>query len=381
MFMVKERSPEMSQHVRVGVISTSWWADAMYLPSLKSHPTAEIAAICGRNRDRAEEMAVKYGIPRVFTDYGELIQKGELDAIVVATPDDLHYPMTMDALDAGLHVLCEKPMALNARHAREMYEKAEAVGVKHMVLFTNRWQPHFRYLKRLVDEGFIGRCFHAQFRFLGGYGRRPEYMWRFDGRRANGILGDLGAHLIDFARLYVGEIAKVHADLATFVERPGAEGQEPVPANDSALLTLQFDNGAQGMVQASAVAYQGDRSMELSVVLHGDAGTLESAWIYSGTEASATIRGARHDEEQFRLLAVPDHIRQNLDIADFMDPFVKQSAGPRLFIDAILSDRPVSPDFYDGLKVQEVIDAALESHQSGSWVSLPGATAIAGKTE
>lgn len=80
----------MSQHVRVGVISTGWWADALYLPSLKSHPAAEIAAISGRNRDRAEAMAAKYGIPRVFTDYGELIQKGELDAIVVATPDDLH---------------------------------------------------------------------------------------------------------------------------------------------------------------------------------------------------------------------------------------------------------------------------------------------------
>jgi predicted dehydrogenase len=317
----------------------------------------------------------------VFTDYGELIQKGNLDAIVVASPDDLHYPMTMDALEAGLHVLCEKPMALNAQHAREMYEKAEGAGVKHMVLFTHRWKPHFRYLRRLVDQGFIGRCFHAQFRFLGGYGRQPEYMWRFDGRRANGILGDLGAHLIDFARLYVGEIAKVHAHLATFVERPGAEGQEPVPANDSALLTLQFDNGAQGTVQASAVAHQGDRDVELSVVLHGDAGTLESAWIYSGTEASATVRGARHDEEQFRLLAVPDQMRQNVDEADFVGPFVKQSAGPRLFVDAILDDRPVSPNFYDGLKVQEVIDAALESHQSGTWVSLPGATAIAGRTE
>ncbi len=173
----------------------------------------------------------------------------------------------------------------------------------------------------------------------------------------------------------------MHADLATFVERPGAEGQEPVPANDSALLTLQFGNGAQGIVQASAVAHQSDRSIELSVVLHGDAGTLEAGPIFSGAEASATIRGARHDEEQFRLLAVPDQNRQNLDQADFMDPFVKQSAGPRLFIDAILNDQAVSPNFYDGLKVQEVIDAALESHQSGTWVSLPDTTAIASRTE
>jgi predicted dehydrogenase len=99
-------------------------------------------AICGRNRERAEEMAHKYAIPTVFTDYHELIDKGHVQALVVATPDDLHYPITMAALDAGLHVLCEKPMALTVKQAREMTEKAEKVGVKHMVLFTNRWWVH-----------------------------------------------------------------------------------------------------------------------------------------------------------------------------------------------------------------------------------------------
>ena len=92
----------MSQHVRVGVVSTSWWADMMHLPALKSHPQAELIAICGRNQERATEMAQKYGIPQVFADYNELIRKGGLDALVVATPDDLHYPVTIAALEAGL---------------------------------------------------------------------------------------------------------------------------------------------------------------------------------------------------------------------------------------------------------------------------------------
>jgi predicted dehydrogenase len=111
----------MSEKVRVGVIGTSWWADMMHLPSLKSHPGAQIAAICGRKRDRADDMARKYEIPRVFTDYREMIARANLDAVVIATPQDLHYPMTMAALDAGLHVMCEKEMALNAHQAREMY--------------------------------------------------------------------------------------------------------------------------------------------------------------------------------------------------------------------------------------------------------------------
>ena len=99
----------MPGEVRVGVIGTSWWADDMHLPSIKSHPQARLAAICGRNRERAEEMAAKYDIPLVYTDYREMIAKGGLDAAVISTPDDLHYPITMAALDAGLPP-CTQPM-------------------------------------------------------------------------------------------------------------------------------------------------------------------------------------------------------------------------------------------------------------------------------
>lgn len=84
-------------------------------------------AVCGRNQDRAKEMAEKYKMPEVYNDYREMIQQAKLDAIVVATPDDTHYEMIMVAFDAGLHVVCEKPIALNADHAREMYIKAETV--------------------------------------------------------------------------------------------------------------------------------------------------------------------------------------------------------------------------------------------------------------
>ena len=362
----------MREEVRVGVIGTSWYADLMHLPNLKSHPRAEMTAVCGRNRDRAEEMAKKFEIPLVFTDYREMIEKGNLQALVIATPDDLHYPMTMDALEAGLHVLCEKPLALHAEQAREMYEKAEAAGVKHMVFFTYRWLPHYRYLKQLVDDGYVGRTFHCHIRYLGGYARQPRYTWRFDRNRSNGALADLGSHMIDLARWYVGDVAKVWAHLGTFVDRPGSEGQALDPANDAASLILQFKDGTQGMIQVSAVAHVGDRGQEQDVALHGESGTLEA----DSSSAGVEVRGARHDEEQFQTLPVPDELWGDVDrtssfFSQVSEVFVKQSVGDRHFIDAILEDRPATPSFYDGLKVQEVIDAAIESHQSGSWVSLP----------
>jgi predicted dehydrogenase len=347
----------MPEAVAVGVIGTSWWADLMYLPSLKDYPRARLAAICGRTEERAAEVAAKYNVPQVFTDYREMIRTASLDAVVVSTPDDLHHPMTMAAIEAGLHVLCEKPLALNASLAKEMYETAEAKGVKHMVLFTNRWLPPFIYVRDLVQSGYIGRPYHAQFSQVGHYG--TEYQWRLDARRANGVLGDLGAHMIDLSRWYLGEIASVDARLDTFVTRPGAEGGATEPANDAASLLLGFDSGAQATVQVSAVAYTGDRVGDILLRLYGEAGTLELEFSFGGPRAGGVVRGARAGEGGFRTFPEPDALWGDRR-ADPISLFYKESIGPRAFIDAIIEDQPAVPSFYDGLKAQEVIDAALE---------------------
>jgi predicted dehydrogenase len=365
----------VSNLVRIGIVGTSWWADMMYLPSLKNHPGAQLVAICGRNPDRANEMASKYAIPHVFTDYRTMIETLDLDAVVIAVPDDMHYPITMAALDARLHVLCEKPLALNADHARVMYEKAEAVGVKHMVLFTWRWLPIVQRVKRLVEDGYIGRCFHAQFQFLCDYGRDGQYAWRFDRQRSNGILGDLGSHMIDLARWIVGDISRVNAHLAINVDRVNSDDRALSSANDAAVLTLEFANGAQGILQVSAVAHLADRGGEQRIMLHGEAGTLEMDVPHSGA-SDAVLRGARHDEQHFHAIAISDNPEENVTYTKppysyFTDLYTQRSVGARQFIDAILEDRPVSPSFFDGLKVQEVIDAAIESHANGCWVTLP----------
>ena len=361
----------MAEHVRVGVVGTSWFADGFHLPSLASHASAKITAICGRNRERAAELAEKFSIEQVFTDYREMIARGALDALVVITPDALHYPVTMAGLDAGLHVLCEKPLALNGAQAREMYDKAEARGRKHLIMFTWRGVAHFRYVRQLIEQGYIGRCYHCHLRYEGGYGRDASYGWRFDRRQGNGILGDLGSHLIDLARWYAGDIARVSGHIATFVDRPGPPGQALDAANDSALVALEFANGAQGVIHVSAVAHVGDRDQSFQGAIYGEAGSLEFSFDWKEAE----LRGLRAGEEQWQRLTLPPELEGGpvdappLD-APFLAPYVTQSVGPRLFIDAILDDRPVSPGFYDGWKAQEVMDAAIASHEQGRWIAL-----------
>jgi predicted dehydrogenase len=344
----------------------------MYLRALQSHPRAEVTAICGRNRGPAEEAAAEYNIPRVFTDYRQMIDQGSLDAIFVGAPDDLHYEITMQALGAGLHVLCDKPLAVTAGQAREMYQAAETARVMHMVLFTYRWMPFFRYVRDLIDQGCIGRCYHAEFRYLMGYARQKEYQWRLDRKRANGALGDLGVHMIDMARWLVGDIRRVSAQLGVFVDRPGADAGRMDPANDSAILLTEFANGAHGAIHASVVAHLADRFMQQQVKLYGEAGTLEIDVPYGGpeAEAGAVIRAARSEEEQLRTLEVPADYWGDVSRSDPWEVFTHQPVGCRTFIDAILQKRLVPPTFYDGYKAQQVIEAALDSHRLEKWVSI-----------
>ena len=361
----KTMEGEMMKKVRVGVIGTSGWTEMMFLASLGSHPGAVVAAICGRDGERAGEVARRHGIPGVYNDYRKLLAEAELDAVVVATPDDLHHEMTMAVLGKGLHVLCEKPLALTVAHAQEMYETAVAQAVVHMALFTWRWQPHFRYLRQLLEDGYIGRLRHAEFRFVGGFGLMGGESWRTDSRRANGVVSDLGAHMFDFARWYGGEVETVAAELDVL-----RQTDAPAPSNDDATVNLVYASGARALVRVSTMAYQADRLMELSVSLWGDAGRLEARQYFTGRESGATLLGARVGDDHFTTLQVPVPLRAGLTGDDMLNPYLTQAAGPRLFVEGVLANRPVTPDFHDGYQVQRLIAAALASGATGRRVPL-----------
>jgi predicted dehydrogenase len=154
-----------------------------------------------------------------YTDYRAMIEKAGLDAIVVSTPDDLHYPITMLALEAGLHVLCEKPLAMNANDAKEMLHAAESRGLVHMTMLEWRDVPEVRQMVEMVRRGDVGvvQTFTACSRM--GFLRSPDYAWRIDAAHGNGVAGDLGSHMIDRARLMIGEITQVSAHLAYHYQR------------------------------------------------------------------------------------------------------------------------------------------------------------------
>jgi len=361
------------ERVRIGIIGTSWWADMVHLPSLASHDRADLVAICGRNQERAREMAAKYGVAETYADYRQMIAEAGLDAIVIVTPDDLHYSMVMVTLAKGLHVMCEKPLALNVAQTAEMLARAEEAGVTHIVYYTSRWLPHHRYFRRLIADGTIGRCLYFGFRSLrsGNLSSDRSYRWRDDRARACGVLGDLGSHMIDLCRYCIDEIRTVSASLAVHV--PFVDPDHPAePANDSALLTIETRRGAQGTIHVSRVAALSQAVQALTV--HGEQGVLELCQtMESGVQITWTRPGEPRSE-----ISLPDELARQFDAnrpfpAQIRQGLTEQSVGDRLFIDSILEGTGAQPSFYDGHKTQQVIDAAVESAGTGRRVSLADA--------
>ncbi len=361
--------------IKVGVIGTSWWADAMYLPALKGHPQAKVVAVCGRNADNAQKFAERWDIPQVFTDANELIEKSGVDGIVVSTMNDSHYPITMKAIEAGLHVLCEKPLGLNYGEAKRMAEAAKAKGIKHLVPFTYSYMPTARYLKELIDSGFIGKPYHLNLRYYASYGRDGNYMWRFDlGKAGAGAVGDIGSHFMYIAQWMYGAITGVYCQLGTFTQRPKVDndGNPYEQGDDTAIITLQFENGAQGVIHVSTMCYEDTPFGQTHhMEFHGSGGTLYS---FTDWDTIQQVSGARVGDGMVKELPIPEHIwdevRHDTVHNTYKDIFRTQDLMARQWINGILEDKPLRPNFQDGAIIQRVIDAALKSNREKRWVDV-----------
>ncbi len=358
----------MAEDIRIGMIGTNFVVTLLHLPSLKSHPRARLTAICGRNQERAQEVAKKFEIPKVFSDYREMIAKAGIDAVVIATPDELHFPMIMEALEAKLHVHCHPPLALNIEQAKEVCEKADASGVRHMAFFNHRIYPHYRYFKELIDSGYVGKLFHCHIQEVSGERLvAGQYSWRFD--RARSLVG-LHVGSIEVAIWCFGEIQKVSASLSTFKPLPHPEGKTYEPACDSAVLSVQFANGAHGTIYGSSVTHLAQ--VDGSISVSGEKGILE---LSGSIVKRGEISGAQTHEDEVRKLEIPKHFWEGVDQTksptdQLLEVFVKHTVGDRLFIDSIYQGKTVSPNFHDCLRVQHVNEAATEADKTGQWISL-----------
>ena len=365
----------MSDKVRIGIAGTSWWADAMYLPAIATHPLADIRCVVGGSRpEHTREFATRWGIPNAYDSLTEMLDAEPLDALLVLTPNKSHYATAMAALERGLAVLCEKPMGMSARQALEMTEAAAKAGVATMVPFTYRFMPANAYLKELLDQGWLGQPHHLNLRYYTGFGRSGAYAWRFDvGEAGSGIAGDLGSHWVYMARWYFGEIRAVTAVYSHLVPRgPRPDGAPYEVAEDAALMLLEFENGATGSLHLSSLAYEpGPFGQRHEMDLHGSGGSLHAVTDWDRVQR---VEGCRTGEPATLELPIPDRLfagaRRDTVGNTYKDTFRQADNMARGFVTAIAERTPAFPDFRDGLAVQRVLDAAGRSARLGRRVPI-----------
>lgn len=356
--------------VRVGIFGTSWWADAMYMPAIAAHPDALLAGVCGRNPERATEFGQRWESPLATTDPDELLS-ADLDAVIVASSNSSHHELTMAALDQGLHVLCEKPLALTLDEANEMAAAAEAANAITLVPFTYRYMPSNQYLKQLITDGYLGNLHHLNMRYFTGFAREGEYSWRFDKELAgSGVLGDLGSHWLHVARWLFGEVTHIGAMTERFYPRANRpDGSAYKQTEDSAVMQVRFENGAYGTLQVSAVCWEGtDFEQTHHIDAHGSDGTLYSLNDWSTVQEVRGLQAGQPGPTQ--VLPIPDDIwngaRRDTVHNTYKDTFRNGGAMVGDFVDAVRNGRPAEPDFGEGARVQHLLELAAQSAESNS---------------
>jgi predicted dehydrogenase len=309
----------------------------------------ELVSISGRNRERVEEARARYGWAEAVSDWREQVRDERIQLFDNGGPNNLHAEPTIEAARNGKHVLCEKPLGLDAEEAHRMWREAEDAGVVHMCGFNYRFVPAVSRARELVEAGALGEIVHFRARYLQSWGwEAPTDVWRFDRAQAgSGALGDLGAHIVDLARFLCGEVTAVSATVRTYVE-----GHE---VDDAFVATVEFDNGAIGTLESSRLAL--GRVNQNTFELNGSRGSLA------------------FDLERFDELAVSDGgpYRSEQVTGDWWPPGHGLGWGDtftlevQLLLETIAAGGSVAPygaTFEDGYRVAEVCDAMLRSAES-----------------
>ena len=360
-----------ADRVRIGVIGVGFGSQ-VHIPAFQSEGL-DVVAVSARREERAREAAQQFDIPHVFTDYQEMVRMEELDAVSIASPPAFHHPMAMVALEAGKHVLCEKPFTTDQAKARQMWQKAQGTGLTAMIAHEFRFASARMRVKELIDEGYLGPLHTAVMSLVTGprRGFQPRPLTdRDDAAQGGGLLFALGSHYIDCLRHWFGEITSVSGRaLAHFGDRTHPDSGETVQAtaDDTFHLLLGFAKGGWATMTGTSAAPFGPGAR---VEIYGKDGTLVTPHVGLGFNppAHGTLLGARVGDEGLTEFPIPDRLQPFTDDRD--DLLMPFRLLVREFVRGIQEGTSPTPNFYDGYRCQQVLDAVRESSATGKVVEI-----------
>jgi predicted dehydrogenase len=368
----------------MGAAHSQGWRTAPRVFDLPAEP--EMTVVVGRNAEAVSVAAAKWGWAESATDWREVITRDDIDVIDIVTPGDSHAEIAIAALEAGKHVLCEKPLANTVAEAEAMAEAAEraaAYGIRAMVGFTYRRVPAVTFLRNLIAEGGVGTINHVRASYRQDWLVDPQMplAWRLQKEHAgSGALGDIGAHAIDLAQFVTGlNLEKVSGVIDTIVkERPllnsgrglsgaAGAGYGQVTVDDIAIFTGRFESGTLASFEASRFAT--GRKNALQIEVSGDKGALafdledlNSVQFYDRTAPS--------DRQGFRKILVTEAEHPYISawwpaghMLGYEHGFSHQVKD---LVEGIAAGTDPHPSFADGLRVQLVLDAVERSSDNDS---------------
>ncbi|MEM8750178.1 MAG: Gfo/Idh/MocA family oxidoreductase [Pseudomonadota bacterium] len=329
--------------------------------------------VCATTPESAERYRANFGFARATTDWNELVNDADVDAVIIASPQTTHRAIAEAAFALGKPVLCEKPLGASLEDATAMAAAAERSGTINMVGFNYIRTPVTQFARQLIADGKIGDVTWFRGEHTEDFYADPQSpaTWRVDGR-PNGTMGDLAPHMIQAALALIGPIESLSGQVETVhVTRPGADGPVTVTNDDQAQLMCRFANGAMGHLSFSRVST--GRKMGYIYEVTGTKGAIRfdqedqnALWLYTaeGPEAERGFRkilsGPYHpDYENF--CQGPGHG------TGYQDQIIMEAAA---FLKAIETGAPAWPSFQDGLEVSRVVDATWQSSDSGQWITL-----------
>ncbi|MEC3860297.1 Gfo/Idh/MocA family oxidoreductase [Mesobacterium sp. TK19101] len=330
--------------------------------------------VCASTTSSAERYRAAYGFADATADWNVLVSNPQVEAVVIASPQETHRAIAEAAFALGKPVFCEKPLGASLDDAAALVAAAEAADVVHMIGFNYVRTPATQFVRQLLADGAIGdvtwfRGEHTE-DFLGD----PDLpaTWRTTGR-ANGTMGDLAPHMINCARALMGPIAEVSARIETaHTKRPGPDGPVPVDNDDQAQMMVRFASGAMGHLFFSRIAT--GRKMGYAYEIHGTKGAIRFDQEDQNAVHLYRAEGPEATRGFTKILTGPAH-PDYLDFCQgpghgtgYQDQIIIEA---RDFLQAIAEGKPAWPTFHEGLAVSQVIDAAFRSHDTGRWQPVP----------
>jgi predicted dehydrogenase len=369
----------MNAELRIGIVGAGRWAGMAHLPGWARDPRCTLVGICDTQIEHAREAATKFDIPVVAEDYRTLLDRDDIDVIDVVTGDHEHFRLSWEALEAGKHVLCEKPVAHDFRDTLRASALARSKGLKTKLGFTFRYSPAMQYMKELIDQGYVGTPF-----IFNGYEQNSQWIdpqtplrqapKSLDPDRIHvSSLEGYGAPIIDLGHWFMGsDLSAVVGTMRNFIpERIIRETGKMTRANidDGDIFIGEFASGAIGSIQSSFVTVGNYPGLEARV--YGSEGVLICRLVEE-FGICETLKGAKPDDVEFKDIAIPDRLYPPGGSSREYWPTLFYSNLTANFATEILSGGTENQgDFLAGAWVQEVINAVELSFRERRWVSLP----------